>query len=184
VNLKQGTNRRLGRIVARRILTEAGKSDHEAIVYLGTPRRHPRFVWECPFLIEGIGKPEIRSVGGADALQALLLAIKGVKGYLDQSGVEWLWMGSRELATGIPLQAPLHGRSFEERVRLLIERESKRASEAKFKSAQIAIKKREGALRANNRALARWKSDLKAWDPAQSAHEHGASSKLRKRGKR
>jgi hypothetical protein len=176
---KNGAKRGLGRIVASRIFTEPGKSDRKVIAYLGTPRRHPVFVWECPFLIEGIGKPQIRSVGGADSLQALLLALKGIKGYLDQTDVEWVWMESRDLGTGIPLQVPLHGRSFEERVRLLIERESKRAWEGKFKTAQAAIKKREGALTASKQALARWESDLKAWNPAQSVRRR-ASPKLRK----
>jgi hypothetical protein len=181
---KSGAKGKLGRVIARRIFTEAGKPDRKVIVYLGTPRRHPRYIWECPFLIEGIGKPEIRSVGGGDSLQALLLAMQRIKQCIEQSEVEYLWMGWSELGTGIPLQVPPHGRSFEERLRPLIERESKRFWEAKFKSAQVAIKKHEGELTAGKQALARWKSDLKAWDPAQSAHQRGASSKVQKRAKR
>lgn len=176
---KNGAKRELGRIVASRIFTEPGKSDRKVIAYLGTPRRHPRYVWECPFLIEGIGKPEIRSVGGGDSLQALLLAIGIVKKCIEESDVEYVWMGSRELGTGLPVELSPHGRSFEERVRLLIERESKRAWEEKFKTAQVAIKKREGVLTASKQALARWESDLKAWNPAQSVRRR-ASPKLRK----
>jgi len=180
VRPKNGTKRGLGRIIARRILTEPGKSDRNVTVYLGTPRRHPKHVWECPFLIEGIGKPEIRSVGGADALQALLLAIGSIKEDIEQSDVEYLWMGSKELGTGIPLQVPPHGRSFEERLRPLLERESKRFWEAKFKGAQAAVQRREDELGASKRALARWESDLKAWNPAQPDQRRNASSKLGK----
>ena len=50
---KNLAKRGLGRIIARRIFEEAGKSDRKVTVYLGTPRRHPKYVWECPFLMKG-----------------------------------------------------------------------------------------------------------------------------------
>jgi uncharacterized protein DUF6968 len=65
---------------------ETGTGIEDVTVSIGMPRRRPKGNWECPFLIEGLGKAKIQRVGGVDALQALLLAVEGARVALDKSG--------------------------------------------------------------------------------------------------
>ncbi len=83
-------------------------------------------MWECPFLIEGLGKPQIQNIGGADALQALLLAIEGVRVALEKTGDRYIWLDiDPEFGSGIPGYIPTdYGRQFEARINLVIEREA------------------------------------------------------------
>ena len=128
-------------------------------------------MWECPFRIEGLGKSEVRSAAGADQLQALLGAIASIKYCLDESGVEYVWMNWRDLGSGIPLQVESKGRRFEQRIRLLIERETKRTWERDLKGRQAALTLSAARLQVTGEALARWEKDLSAWNPANSASE-------------
>ena len=70
----------IGDVIAERRLTfqprEGGPQD--VLVRLGRPvldESTPHETWICPFQIEGIGSGKTRGMFGADAMQALLLAI-------------------------------------------------------------------------------------------------------------
>lgn len=52
-------------------------------VRLGKPERSEKGDWICPYEITGFKKPIGLSVWGVDAMQALLLAIKGLSADLD-----------------------------------------------------------------------------------------------------
>ncbi len=73
------------RVIASRVLNEIG-SLREISVSFEEPQQRPRGHWECRFLIKGLGRPQIRTVGGGDSLQALLLAVEGARLTLDKSG--------------------------------------------------------------------------------------------------
>lgn len=52
--------------------------------------------WSCTYTIRGLGLESSKKVGGADALQALLLALKGLRAELDfheRRGCRFAWMG-------------------------------------------------------------------------------------------
>jgi hypothetical protein len=181
---KRETKQHLGRIVARRILNDAAKPDRTVTILLGTPRPHARYIWECPFLIEGLGKSEVRSAGGADQLQALLGAIASIKYCLDQAGVQYVWMNWRDLGSGIPLQVHPNGKRFEQRIRVLIERETKRTWERDLKKRRRALALSAAKLNITRRALARWEKDLKAWNPSESAREPALPKPKNNRGRK
>ena len=168
---KRETKQHLGRIIARRVLNQVSKPDSKITILLGTPRAHPRYVWECPFRIEGLGNSEVRSAAGADQLQALLDAIASIKYCLDESGVEYVWMNWRDLGSGIPLQIESKGRRFEQRIHLLIEREAKRAWERDPKGRQAALTLSAARLQVTGETLAKMGEHLSAWNPADSASE-------------
>ena len=73
----------LGRIIASRVLHEENARDDEITVVLGAPRRVEADHWLCPFRIQGIVESDIEYGYGVDAVQALLLALAGVRYFLD-----------------------------------------------------------------------------------------------------
>jgi hypothetical protein len=134
-------------------------------------------------MIEGLGKPQIQNIGGADALQALLLAIEGVRVALEKSGDRYIWLDiDPEVGSGIPRYIPTdYGRQFEARINLVIEREAKRVWKRRLKArkADLAeheteLKQREEVIAALRSTLERqkavannWDEDLKKWKPGQ-----------------
>jgi hypothetical protein len=98
----------LGRAIARRTLDEHGVTGRKVVVSIGLPRpqrlsKHGD--WECPFLIEGIGESKVERAGGVDSLQALLMAIEGVRVRLEQSGRNFFWLDPN-IGADIPLYVP------------------------------------------------------------------------------
>jgi len=70
----------LGDVIAERQMTfqPRGGEPQQISVRIGRPARDvsaPRETWVCPFQIAGIGDGETHGIFGADAMQALLLAI-------------------------------------------------------------------------------------------------------------
>src|SRR5258708_36293905 len=95
----------LGRVVARRILSEQGVVGRKIVVSVGLPRPYPLSKhgdWECPFLIEGIDKPDVQKSVGVDALQVLIGAIRGVRVGLEQTGRNLFWLDP-DIGPDIPL---------------------------------------------------------------------------------
>ena len=170
------------RVIARRVLTEIGGSLREIAVFFEEPRQQPRENWECRFSIKGLGKPQIHKVGGADSLQALLLAVEGARVTLDKTGSRFTWLETDpdKAGTGIPRYIPTHrGPRFEARVNLAIERESKRdyqrilktrkaniaAFEAEIRERREVLAMLEAALERRKAGTATWEADLKKWKP-------------------
>lgn len=121
---------KIGRVIARRVLTEVNAPDREITLSIGTPRRVDRDEWQCAILIEGLKDSAIAdSAHGTDSLAALLLAVEGVRWHLKESGLRFAWGGESDLwDTGIPRQVPIgFGRQFEERIERAIDREAEKA---------------------------------------------------------
>jgi len=51
------------RVIASRVLNEIGGSLREIEISFEKPQQTPRGNWECRFLIEGLSRPQIHSVG-------------------------------------------------------------------------------------------------------------------------
>lgn len=122
--------RKIGRVVARRVLTEVNAPDRKITLSIGMPRRVDREEWRCPIRIEGLKNSIIAdSAPGTDSLAALLLAVEGVQWHLKESGRRFAWLGESELwDTGIPRQVPIgFGEQFEERIERAIDREAEKA---------------------------------------------------------
>jgi hypothetical protein len=121
---------KIGRIIARRVITEARVLDRKITLAIGMPRRVNQGEWRCPISIEGLKDSIIEdSAPGIDSLAALLLAVECIRWHLKKSGRSFAWLGESDLwETGIPRQVPFDlGRQFEERIERAIERESQRA---------------------------------------------------------
>ena len=179
---KRDLKRKLGHIVARRELNEIGSISRPVVVSIGAPRRNPKGYWECWFSVEGLGKRDVHRVGGADALQALLIAIEGARITLDKTGrrFSWLEYDPDKAGSGIPRYVPTHlGPLAEARINIAIERESKRNFLRILKSRKANIAAFEGELKERRETLAileqslarrkagaaAWQSDLRKWNP-------------------
>ena len=170
------------RVIASRVLNEIGGSLREIEISFEEPQQTPRGNWECRFLIEGLSRPQIHSVGGADSLQALLLAVEGARVTLDKTGSRFTWLETDpdKAGTGIPRYIPTHkGPRFEARVNQAIERESKSyyqrilktrkaniaAFEAEIRQRREVLAMLEAALEKRTAGAAAWEGDLKKWKP-------------------
>ena len=164
----------LGRPIARRTLTEEGVTGRKIVVSIGLPRpdrlsKHGD--WECPFLIEGVGESKVETTYGVDSLQALILAIEGVRVRLEQTGRNLFWLDPN-LGTDIPLYVPtVWGKRLVERVSLAIERETVRVWRARIKKSWAKIRTEETKLRRQGisptkiaKALAWQKTTLEEWE--------------------
>jgi hypothetical protein len=164
----------LGRPIARRTLTEEGVTGRKIVVSIGLPRpdrlsKHGD--WECPFLIEGVGESKVETTYGVDSLQALILAIEGVRVRLEQTGRNLFWLDPN-LGTDIPLNVPtVWGKRLVERVSLAIERETVRVWRARIKKSWAKIRTEETKLRRQGisptkiaKALAWQKTTLEEWE--------------------
>jgi hypothetical protein len=83
------------------------RSNDRVIVAVGHPQPDPAGDWRCAFHIEGLDRSGPFEVHGVDALQALSLAIEGVRNVLDSSGLTLSWEGGEPGDIGIPRMAPM-----------------------------------------------------------------------------
>jgi len=177
------------RVIASRVLNEIGGSLREIEISFEEPQQTPRGNWECRFLIEGLSRPQIHSVGGADSLQALLLAVEGARVTLDKTGSRFTWLETDpdKAGTGIPRYIPTHkGPRFEARVNQAIERESKSyyqrilktrkaniaAFEAEIRQRREVLAMLEAALEKRKAGAAAWEGDLKSGSLKRLAEFH------------
>ena len=162
----------LGRVIARRILSEQGVVGRKIVVSIGLPRPDPlkRGEWECPFLIEGVGKSEVQKAFGVDSLQTLIIAIQGIRVRLEQTGRNLFWLDP-EIGPDFPLNVPtVWGKQLVERIRLAIERETVRVwrarirtRKAKIRAEEAELKRQRMAPRKITKALAERKTHLRLW---------------------
>src|SRR5512140_3895925 len=92
-------------IAERRLSAKHPGSDvaTEVIVRLGRPREAADVDWICPVQILGLGAGEVSGVYGADAVQALMLALRKAGIDLEaarRSGIELRWL--EQLEHGFP----------------------------------------------------------------------------------
>ena len=92
----------LGDVIAERQMTFQPREGEplEISVRIGRPTQDastPRKAWVCPFQIAGIGDGETRGIFGADAMQALLLAVHTIPvelaAYARDEGGQFLHFG-------------------------------------------------------------------------------------------
>lgn len=117
----------LGIIVGIRLLREAGSNRKAVIVKVGKPRKQRGGNWACPFQISGLGLRKIEYGHGVDSIQALLMAIEGIRTRLEQSGKQLTWDGGDPGDTGFTRFVPtFFGVDFCKRIDRLIDREVQR----------------------------------------------------------
>lgn len=135
--------RRIASPIAVRRYAVAGEPGREIVLTIGKPRPDPEpgGDWMCSVLIEGIPSGR-RRIHGADAVQALQLAMRYARSQLDASGLALTWQDGEPGDIGLPLCAPVGwGLDLQRRIERYIERE-----EAKFaRAATAAANKRRGA---------------------------------------
>ncbi|HUN57547.1 MAG TPA: hypothetical protein VMU41_05495 [Candidatus Binataceae bacterium] len=181
----------MGRVIASRLLVDKKASGLHVTIKIGEPRQFASDDWLCPFSIEGIVESGVRFNGGVDALQSLILAIGGVRYYLEQTGRELTWLGDAG-GTHLPLQVPTdYGKAFEKKIQKLIDREEKhlqlrrilirKAEIAKVERRLKTLKKqkeplnkarhraevagREAWLTFVKKAVADWEARVRKWNP-------------------
>jgi hypothetical protein len=122
-------------------------------------------------LIEGVGKSDVQRAFGVDSLQALIIAIQGIRVGLEQTGRNLFWLDP-EVGADIPLNVPtVWGKQLVARVRLAIERETVRVWRAKIQTRRTKIRAEEAELRRQGtepgkiaKALAERKTHLQQWE--------------------
>jgi hypothetical protein len=111
-------------------------------------------------MIEGIADSRVQKAGGVDALQALLMAIEGIRVALERTGRRFVWLDPK-VGADIPRFVPTgYGRHFEERINRAIERETKRVWEAKLKNSKADISACEAEVKQRKEALAKLEAAL------------------------
>jgi hypothetical protein len=145
---------KLGQVIARRILSEyTGDIIRSVAVSIGAPRSYPKGDWVCPFLIEGREESRVEAAFGVDALQALLLAVEGIRVRLDQTGSRFDWLG--QSGPWIPRLVPTgRGKRFEQRVNQFIDRETARHWEARLKARKASLVEFEEELKQRKKTVA------------------------------
>jgi uncharacterized protein DUF6968 len=145
----------LGRVIASRVLTEENARDHKITVAVGAPRRVQADHWLCPYHIEGIVESGLHYAYGVDALQALVLAMAGIRWNLGNTGRDFIWFAGDH---GIPHQVPTgFGKTFQRRVERAILRESKRVFVGRMRARQREIAASEARLKLLKKGASRWK---------------------------
>ena len=150
----------MGPVIARRDLTEyTGNMIRKVAVSIGAPRPWPKSDWVCPFLIEGREKPQVERAFGVDALQALLLAVEGIRVRLDQTGSRFEWLDPS--GPWIPRLVPTGlGKRFEQRVSQFIDRETARHWEARLRARTARLAEFEAELKQRRKRSRNGKSIL------------------------
>lgn len=165
---------RLGRVIASRTLTDEDNPKAKVVVSIGVPRPEQLAKygsWECPFLIDGTGESRVQLSHGADAMQALIQALAGIRYHLKISGRNLQWLDSR-METGFPmLVQTTFGKGFEDRVGLAVERETIRGWRKIIKERRQKIAAHEARVRSRGispskiaREVAALKKHLDDWE--------------------
>jgi len=124
-------DRKLGVVIAVRQLHGEGRQPKVVTVKLGMPRRSKERDWECPFSITGLGIRGIQYGRGVDAIQALCMALEGVRVLLERSGARFSWSAGQAGDAGFDRFVPnLFGLRFSKRLNRMIDREVERFARA------------------------------------------------------
>lgn len=114
---------RLGVLIGTRALVDIESKRKPVIVRLGRPRRVPGGDWACAYHISRLGSRKIQYAYGIDAIQALLMAIEGIRVALERSGRQFSWAGG-EPGTGFTRLVPIaFGLGFARHLEQLIDQE-------------------------------------------------------------
>lgn len=115
---------RIANPIAVRRFFVVDQPDREVVLSLGKPRPY-RGDWACSVLIEGVPGERRRRIRGADALQALQLALEHARRALDAAGLPLTQFEHGEPGDlGLPSSAPTgYGVAFQHRCEQMMERE-------------------------------------------------------------
>jgi hypothetical protein len=119
--------------MARRALRRS--SGGEVEVRIGAPEKVPGGEWRCAFQVAISPDSAVQYAYGLDQLQALLMALVGVRAVLDTSGLELSWEGGEPGDHGMPFFVPQYfGLAFSRRLEALVvaevEGHSRRAADS------------------------------------------------------
>lgn len=116
------------RIIATRIFRGSGGNEVTATIY--EPVTTPPDEWTCEIRISGAGDEIVDRARGVDSLQALIVALQGIRLHLDGIGEGLTWFGNEAGAFGIPHPIPdYYGVEVERGLEKLVNDEIKRLAE-------------------------------------------------------
>ncbi|WP_373691650.1 DUF6968 family protein [Hyalangium versicolor] len=120
-----------GAIIAERVLTVVG-SKARVHVRIGKPKKdRSSGDYTCLFSIEGLGEPLVQQSWGIDAIQALQLAMQGIRKALLPHVKRLRWGGSEAGGLGFPMAIPeSFGVKFSRRVERMVQLETDRFGRA------------------------------------------------------
>lgn len=111
-------------ICARELTVGSADVKQTVSVMLGKPRAVSEGEFVCPFQITGTGAADVQYAHGIDCLQALLMAIEGIRTSLEKSGLKFTWAGGEAGEHGIPRFVPaFFGAEFSRRIEKMIDHE-------------------------------------------------------------
>jgi hypothetical protein len=101
-------------------------SGRPVVLELDAPEQRRPGPWTCVYRVRGLGRTRSARVGGADAIEALLLALEALRRELEPFGPRLRWTGEPgEL--GLPTAVPdFLGPEFRRRVERLVREETER----------------------------------------------------------
>jgi hypothetical protein len=96
-----------GAVIAERRLNSRDAPRHSIVVSLGKARKTKGSDdWQCPFRIAGTGIRKVEYGYGVDAFQALMLALEGIRYFLDETA-RCCSIYQAHRASGRPRRGPL-----------------------------------------------------------------------------
>jgi hypothetical protein len=118
-------------VCTRKLVGELGdKRRVTATVRIGTPRKQGQN-WVCAFDVSGIGLRQPVLAYGVDGVQALVMALSGIRATIDKSDVSWSWVHGQKGYTGFPSFVPMgFGVAFTRKLERLMDREVTRFARA------------------------------------------------------
>jgi hypothetical protein len=143
----------LGRPIAERALICGTRRKKQLTVRLGAPKRAEQVDWVCPYQIVGLGSSRVDAAYGVDALQALMMALEGIRVRIEKAGA-CTWVGGENGDAGFPRLVPTYfGAAFATHINQQIDRELERFGKVVRSTGRKAPRsgKPQGARLANRR---------------------------------
>jgi hypothetical protein len=117
-------------ICTRRFVAETRGKRRFAIAKIGRPQKSGKD-WACRIVISNIGMTDPLLAYGVDPMQAVILALEGVRVTLSNTGTSWRWIHAEPDETGIPKFVPIgFGRKFASHLESLIDAETEKLADA------------------------------------------------------
>jgi hypothetical protein len=103
---------------------------------VGEPVEVTRGEWRCAFRIADAGRENVQYAHGVDSIQALILALEGIRGAIAAIGGECSWEGGEPGESGFPRFVPqFYGAAFSRKLEAMIDSEVRTFAEEAHKRA-------------------------------------------------
>jgi hypothetical protein len=110
--------------IATRPLQLEGDLSKKVLLSIYAPEQVSEGEWRCGFQVTGLGNDQPSYAHGNDGVQALILAVEGLRVALADSGARLAWAGGEPGDHGIPRFIPaVFGFAFSRRLEQMVERE-------------------------------------------------------------